>query len=533
MRPGRDRRRPGRGAGHRPRRRSAASTPCAAHTGAATPQGTVVVRTATCRCSPAHTLAALVADARGRRGGGHRAHRRRRRPDRLRPRRPRRGRRRAARSSSTRTPTARSARSSEINSGIYAFDGAGAARRRSAGSTPTTRRVRCTSPTSSASPATTGCTVQALPIEDTWQVEGVNDRVQLATLGAELNRRLLHGVDAGRGHRRRPGDDLGGRRRPSSRPTSRCCPASCCAPATTVAAGATVGPDTTLTGCEVGAGAEVVRSHGSGARIGAGASVGPFTLPAARAPSLGADGKIGAFVETKNARIGDGLEGAAPLLRRRRRRSARAANIGAATVFVELRRRREAPHDRRRPRADRQRHDARRAGHRGGRRLHRGRVRDHRGRPARRARRRAGQAARERGLDAAAPARARRPPRRRRRPKRRQDARTRPCDSRGAAVMTEITTRDHHHQREADGADLRSRAPGPRHRGRVGARRRHGADDGATTSRTARSTSGSARASAAATRSSSRATARRSTSGSWSSCSWSTRSSAPRPSASR
>ena len=46
--------------------------------------------------------------------------------------------------------------------------------------------------------------------------------------------------------------------------------------ATVIAAGAFVGPDTTLTDVTVGAGAHVVRTHGSNANIGAGASVGPF-----------------------------------------------------------------------------------------------------------------------------------------------------------------------------------------------------------------------------------------------------------------
>jgi bifunctional UDP-N-acetylglucosamine pyrophosphorylase/glucosamine-1-phosphate N-acetyltransferase len=72
-----------------------------------------------------------------------------------------------------------------------------------------------------------------------------------------------------------------------------------------VAEGATVGPDTTLTDVEVGAGASVVRTHGSGARIGAGATVGPFSY-LRPGTVLGADGKIGAFVETKNAEIGAG-----------------------------------------------------------------------------------------------------------------------------------------------------------------------------------------------------------------------------------
>ena len=69
--------------------------------------------------------------------------------------------------------------------------------------------------------------------------------------------------------------------------------------------GATVGPDTTLTDVEVGPRASVVRTHGTLAVIGAGASVGPFAY-LRPGTVLGDDGKIGTFVETKNAQIGTG-----------------------------------------------------------------------------------------------------------------------------------------------------------------------------------------------------------------------------------
>jgi bifunctional UDP-N-acetylglucosamine pyrophosphorylase/glucosamine-1-phosphate N-acetyltransferase len=75
--------------------------------------------------------------------------------------------------------------------------------------------------------------------------------------------------------------------------------------ATKVESGATVGPDTTLTDVEVGPGATVVRTHASLAVIGAGASVGPFAY-LRPGTVLGAKGKIGTFVETKNAEIGEG-----------------------------------------------------------------------------------------------------------------------------------------------------------------------------------------------------------------------------------
>ncbi|MGY1615762.1 bifunctional UDP-N-acetylglucosamine diphosphorylase/glucosamine-1-phosphate N-acetyltransferase GlmU [Geodermatophilus sp. SYSU D00691] len=101
---------------------------------------------------------------------------------------------------------------------------------------------------------------------------------------------------------------------------------------TSVAAGAVVGPDTTLTDCEVGEGAEVVRSHCSGAQIGPAASVGPFSYlrPGTR---LARGAKVGAFVETKNAAVGEDSKvphlsyvGDATI--------GTGANIGAATIFV-------------------------------------------------------------------------------------------------------------------------------------------------------------------------------------------------------
>ena len=74
---------------------------------------------------------------------------------------------------------------------------------------------------------------------------------------------------------------------------------------TTVARDAVVGPDTTLTDVQVGEGAKVIRTHGSGSTIGAKASVGPFTY-LRPGTVLGETGKIGAFYETKNVTIGRG-----------------------------------------------------------------------------------------------------------------------------------------------------------------------------------------------------------------------------------
>jgi bifunctional UDP-N-acetylglucosamine pyrophosphorylase / glucosamine-1-phosphate N-acetyltransferase len=102
--------------------------------------------------------------------------------------------------------------------------------------------------------------------------------------------------------------------------------------ASAVGAGAVVGPDTTLLDTEVAEGATVLRSHCHLAVIGPDATVGPFSYlrPGTR---LGRGGKVGAFVETKNAQIGDDSKvphlsyvGDATI--------GEGANIGAATVFV-------------------------------------------------------------------------------------------------------------------------------------------------------------------------------------------------------
>jgi bifunctional UDP-N-acetylglucosamine pyrophosphorylase/glucosamine-1-phosphate N-acetyltransferase len=101
---------------------------------------------------------------------------------------------------------------------------------------------------------------------------------------------------------------------------------------TRVAGGAVVGPDTTLTDCEVGEGATVLRSHGTGSVIGPAATVGPFSYlrPGTR---LARGAKVGAFVETKNAELGENSKvphlsyvGDATI--------GTGSNIGAATVFV-------------------------------------------------------------------------------------------------------------------------------------------------------------------------------------------------------
>jgi bifunctional UDP-N-acetylglucosamine pyrophosphorylase / glucosamine-1-phosphate N-acetyltransferase len=176
-----------------------------------------------------------------------------------------------------------------------------------------------------------GRPVHARHVDDSALVAGVNNRVQLAALGAELNRRIVADhqmagvtvddpattwidvdVTIGRDTVIHPGTQLLGR--------------------TQIGGGCVVGPDTTLTNVTVADGASVIRTHGESAAIGSGAMVGPFAY-LRPGTVLGADGKLGAFVEVKNSNIGAGTKvphltyvGDADI--------GEHSNIGASSVFV-------------------------------------------------------------------------------------------------------------------------------------------------------------------------------------------------------
>ncbi len=218
----------------------------------------------------------------------------------------------------------------EINTGTYVFDAdalrtalAGLGRENAQGEMYLTDVVT--------SIREAGGTVRAVILEDSAAAEGVNDRVQLARAGAEINARILEkwmiegvtivdpsttwidaGVTLSTDVTILPGTQLLG--------------------TTTIASGCTVGPDSTLTNVIVAEGATVIRTHGTDAIIGSGATVGPFSY-LRPGTNLGRDGKIGAFVETKNAHIGRGSKvphlsyvGDATV--------GEGSNIGAATIFV-------------------------------------------------------------------------------------------------------------------------------------------------------------------------------------------------------
>ncbi|MGP6173723.1 bifunctional UDP-N-acetylglucosamine diphosphorylase/glucosamine-1-phosphate N-acetyltransferase GlmU [Corynebacterium sp. A21] len=176
-----------------------------------------------------------------------------------------------------------------------------------------------------------GHPVRAHTADDASELAGVNNRVQLAEAGRELNRRTVEAamlggatiidpestwigvnVRVGKDVVIHPGTQLWG--------------------TTSIADNAQIGPDSTLTDMTIGTGASVIRTHGERSVIGADATVGPFTYIRPNTV-LGEGGKLGGFVEAKNATIGRGSKvphlsyiGDATV--------GEESNIGASSVFV-------------------------------------------------------------------------------------------------------------------------------------------------------------------------------------------------------
>ena len=149
-----------------------------------------------------------------------------------------------------------------------------------------------------------GQRVAAVPAPAAWMVEGVNDRVQLAVTAARLNAMIVRGWQLAGVTVQDPATtwiDI----RSTLAEDVVLLPGTHIAGATTIARGAQVGPQTTLLDCEVGENATINRTDATLAVIGAGASVGPFAY-LRPGTELADNGKIGTFVETKNAKIGAG-----------------------------------------------------------------------------------------------------------------------------------------------------------------------------------------------------------------------------------
>ncbi len=146
--------------------------------------------------------------------------------------------------------------------------------------------------------------VAAEVADDVTSTFGINDRAQLAEAGRVLNARIVRrwqrdGVTIVDPATTWIDDDATLAEDVTVLPNTQILRA------TTIAAGATIGPDTTLVDCEIGEDAVVRRTDANLAVIGANATVGPFSY-LRPGTVLGEGGKIGAYVETKNAQIGEG-----------------------------------------------------------------------------------------------------------------------------------------------------------------------------------------------------------------------------------
>jgi bifunctional UDP-N-acetylglucosamine pyrophosphorylase/glucosamine-1-phosphate N-acetyltransferase len=193
----------------------------------------------------------------------------------------------------------------EVNSGVYAFDG-GALVAALAQLEGDNAQGELYLPDVLPLMRAAGRQVGAHPVADPTVTLGVNDRVDLARVRAVAQRRINEahmragvtivdpaattvdaGVEIGADTVVEPGSSLLG--------------------TTTVGERVTVGALTTIVDSEIGDEVTILRSHLHGARVAAGALVGPFAYLRPDA-ALGQGAKAGAFVEIKNASIGAGAK---------------------------------------------------------------------------------------------------------------------------------------------------------------------------------------------------------------------------------
>ena len=132
-----------------------------------------------------------------------------------------------------------------------------------------------------------GYEVGAHPVADAGEVAGVNDRVQLAKVEAELRRRINHSWLARGVTLVDPAQTYLDTTVVLDRDVT-IYPGSVLQGATTIGPGAEIGPNTQLVDCRVGARAVVSATVGRGAEVGAGAQVGPWAyLPPGSAVEAG------------------------------------------------------------------------------------------------------------------------------------------------------------------------------------------------------------------------------------------------------
>ena len=218
----------------------------------------------------------------------------------------------------------------EVNSGVYAFDSAKLANaigkltsNNSQGELYLTDVIEIL--------RNEGGKIAAVLIDDFIEILGVNDRVQLAETAALLRDRINEEL-------MRAGVTIVDPLSTWVDSTATVAndvvlmPGTAISGNTTVATGSIIGPRSTLVDCTVGSGARVIESRATEAIIGEGANVGPYTFLRPGTKLL-PNSKVGAYVEMKNATLGEGSKvphlsyvGDAVI--------GEGSNIGAATIFV-------------------------------------------------------------------------------------------------------------------------------------------------------------------------------------------------------
>ena len=176
-----------------------------------------------------------------------------------------------------------------------------------------------------------GSEVHALEVSDNWLVAGVNNRIQLQEVSAELNRRICQGwmlAGVTITHPETTFIDITA----ALAEDVTLLPGTYLKGITRIGKGSTIGPEVVITDTQVGSNVTITKSQIAGSVIDDEATVGPFSY-LRPGTHLGAGGKIGTFVETKNAVIGVGSKiphlsyvGDATI--------GEHTNIGAGTIFA-------------------------------------------------------------------------------------------------------------------------------------------------------------------------------------------------------
>jgi bifunctional UDP-N-acetylglucosamine pyrophosphorylase/glucosamine-1-phosphate N-acetyltransferase len=178
-----------------------------------------------------------------------------------------------------------------------------------------------------------GSEVHALEVSDNWLVAGVNNRIQLQEVSAELNRRICQGwmlAGVTITHPETTFIDITA----ALAEDVTLLPGTYLKGITRIGKGSTIGPEVVITDTQVGSNVTITKSQIAGSVIDDEATVGPFSY-LRPGTHLGAGGKIGTFVETKNAVIGVGSKiphlsyvGDATI--------GEHTNIGAGTIFANF-----------------------------------------------------------------------------------------------------------------------------------------------------------------------------------------------------